>query len=424
MQQTNTESALQLTYNKFIVHRKHRIMKPNPGGILQLDDIVGREPLVAYLQLTLEQQSILLVAERRTGKTHVLEKFKAAAPKNWVVIKRDIGAVRSATEFVQAVMADLYPHLEAKTNFRNWLQGLGEQLGGTQIGPVKLPNFPSKQWKQVLGDTIAHLDDIGAIERVVFLWDELPWMLEIIAQKNPQEAMELLDTLRALRQQHAKKIRMVFTGSLGLHHIVRGLKKQGYNNTPVNDMLSIEVAPLLLSDAARLVERLFVDNSLKVATPGLYEQTASAVDCIPFYIHHVVSALLKNPASLQKPVDWQAVSAVINHGIHSSANPWDLQHYEERTLAYYGKQRAECLALLDAVASSIDALPIADAIKRARAANPLVEQQQWIELSRLLERDHYFQRHEDGHVGFKFSVVKRWWVWHRSLSMVQTGGAT
>ena len=46
MQQTNTESALQLTYNKFIVHRKHRIMKPNPGGILQLDDIVGREPLV------------------------------------------------------------------------------------------------------------------------------------------------------------------------------------------------------------------------------------------------------------------------------------------------------------------------------------------------------------------------------------------
>ena len=398
-------------------------MKPNPGGILQLDDIVGRESVVAYLQSTLDQQSILLVAERRTGKTHVLEKFKAGAPARWVVVKRDIGAMRSASEFVQYVMADLYPHLEAKTNFRNWLQSLGTQLGGTQIGPVKLPNFAAKQWKQVLGDAIAHLDDIQAIERVVFLWDELPWMLEIIAKTNPQEAMELLDTLRALRQQHASKLRMVFTGSLGLHHIVRGLKEQGYNNTPVNDMLSIEVEPLTLPDATGLVRRLFTDNRLSAATPDLFEETAKTVDCIPFYIHHVVSALLKKPASLSQPVDMPAVHAVIDHGIHSSDNPWDLQHYEERTRDYYGKQRAECLALLDAVASCAGTLSIADAIKRAKAAYPLVEQQQWIELSRLLARDHYFQRHANGEIGFKFTVVKRWWLWHRNLELVSTGVA-
>jgi uncharacterized protein len=398
-------------------------MKPNPGGILQISDIMGRDSLIAYLQSSIEQQSILLVAERRTGKTHVLEKFRAMAPVNWAVIKRDIGALRSAPEFVQYVMADLYPHLEAKTNFRNWLQGLGEQVGGAQIGPVKLPNFAPKQWKKILGDAIAHLDENNAIERVVFLWDELPWMLEIIAKTNPQEAMELLDTLRALRQQHAK-LRMVFTGSLGLHHIVRGLKEQGYNNTPVNDMLAIEVEPLALADAAGLVARLFADNKLSAAAPELFEDTAKALDGIPFYIHHVVSALLKNPASYAHPLDWQAITAVIDHGIHSSDNPWDLQHYEERTLAYYGKQRSEALALLDVVASSSTSLAIADVIKRAKAAYPLVEQQQWTELTRLLERDHYFQRHADGKIGFKFSVVKRWWVWHRSLETVQTGPTT
>lgn len=398
-------------------------MKPNPGGMLQLDDIVGRESLVAYVQATLEQQSILLVAERRTGKTHVLEKFKAGAPAHWVVIKRDIGAIRSAVEFVQYVMADLYPHLEAKTNFRNWLQSLGEQLGGAQVGSIKLPNFAAKQWKQVLGDAIAHLDDIRAIKRVVFLWDELPWMLEIIAKHNPQEAMELLDLLRALRQQHASKLRMVFTGSLGLHHIVRVLKTQGYNNTPVNDMLAIEVEPLALTDATGLVQRLFADNRLMAASQDVYAQTAQALDCIPFYIHHVVSALLKNPASQKQPLDMQAVHAVINHGIHSSDNPWDLLHYEERTLAYYGPQRAECLALLDVVASSVNALSMADAIRRAKAAQPLVEQQQWLELSRLLERDHYFVRNGAGEVGFKFTVVKRWWLWHRGLALVQAGAA-
>jgi len=411
------------TYNESIVNKIHRIMKPNPGGMLQISDIVGRDAVVAYLQSTLEQQSILLVAERRTGKTHVLEKFKATAPANWVVIKRDIGAIRSAQEFVQYVMADLYPHLETRTNFRNWLQGLGEQIGGAQIGPVKLPNFAAKQWKQVLSDAVAHLHDNDAIDRVVFLWDELPWMLEIIAKNNPQEAMELLDVLRALRQQHASKLRMVFTGSLGLHHIVRRLKTQGYNNTPVNDMLAIEVEPLTLTDATSLVQRLFADNGLPVTSPAVYEETAKTLDCIPFYIHHVVSALLKNPASKSQPLDMVAVHAVIDHGIHSSDNPWDLQHYEERTQDYYQTQRAECLALLDAVASHATPLPMADAIRRAKAAYPLVEQQQWIELSRLLERDHYFTRNAAGEVSFKFTVVKRWWIWHRGLTIQAAGDA-
>lgn len=399
-------------------------MKPNPGGMLQLNDIVGRDSLVTYLQTALDQQSILLVAERRTGKTHVLEKFKATAPKTWVVIKRDIGAIRSAHEFVQYVMADLYPHLEAKTNFRNWLQGLGEQLGGAQIGPVKLPNFAAKQWKQILNDAIAHLHENSVIDRVVFLWDELPWMLEIIAKNNPQEAMEMLDVLRALRQQHAGKLRMVFTGSLGLHHIVRRLKAQGYNNTPINDMLAVEVEPLALTDAANLVGRLFVDSGLSVASSAVYEETAKTLDCIPFYIHHVVSALLKNPASKTQTLDMPAVHAVIDNSIHSADNLWDLQHYEERTQDYYQSQRAECLTLLDAVASQATPLSMPDAIRRAKAAYPLVEQQQWIELSRLLERDHYFKRNAESEVSFKFTVVKRWWVWHRGLTVQSAGDAT
>ena len=394
-------------------------MKPNPGGILPLQDIVGRENLVAQLLEVIDVQSVVLVAERRTGKTHVLDKFKAAAPSDWVVIKRDIGAIRSVTEFVQYVMADLYPHLEARTNFRNWLQSLGEQLGGTQIGPVKLPNFAPRQWKQVLGDAIAHLDDIGSIPRVVFLWDELPWMLEAIAQQNPQEAMELLDTLRGLRQRHPDKLRMVVTGSLGLHHIVRGLKKAGYNNTPVNDMLAIEVEPLATPHAVTLLERLFMDNQLEAVMPDLYEQTVRALDCIPFYIHHVVSALLKNSVIAGQPIGFSQIEAVISHGIHSPNNPWDLQHYEERTLAYYGKQQAECLAVLDLVACSTESLSTTDVIKRAKAAFPLVEQQQWIELLRLLERDHYFARDATDGLAFKFTVVKRWWVRHRGLETIQ-----
>jgi uncharacterized protein len=396
-------------------------MKPNPGGQLAPQDIVGRDALIKDLQDVLEQQSLLLVAERRVGKTHVLEKFKVMAPAGWVVIKRDLESIRSAREFVECTMADLYPHLEAKTNLRNWLQGLGEQAGGAQFGPIKLPNFGHRPWKQVLSDAIGHLHQNPDIERLVFLWDELPWMLQGIGKTNPAEAMELLDTLRTLRQQNGNKLRMVFTGSLGLHHIIRTLKAQGYANAPVNDMQSIEVTPLSTEDAQGLVQRLFTDSQLQAGHPDLYAQTAHAADCMPYYIHHVVAALVRTHRGQTNKLDWAAISATITHSIQAPEDPWHLQHYEERTQEYYGTQRPQCLALLDAVAASAAPLSVADAIKRAKGTHLNVGPEEWQDLIRLLQRDHYFVRDDQGDLDFKFSVVKRWWRWHRALPDLEQG---
>ncbi|MDZ7937746.1 MAG: ATP-binding protein [Rhodoferax sp.] len=390
-------------------------MKPNPGGQLAPQDIVGRDALIHDLKDILEQQSVLLVAERRVGKTHVLEKFKAMAPAGWVVIKRDLESIRSGREFVECTMADLYPHLEAKTNLRNWFQSLGEQAGGAQFGPIKLPNFAHRPWKQVLCDTIGHLHENPDIERLVFLWDELPWMLQGIAKTNPAEAMELLDTLRTLRQQNGNKLRMVFTGSLGLHHIIRALKAQGYANAPINDMQSIEVKPLSIEDAQGLVQQLFTDSQLEAEHPSLYAQTATAVDCMPYYIHHVVAAMVRKHRGQTNKLDWATISAMVTQSIQAPEDTWNLQHYEERTQEYYGTQRPQSLALLDAVASSTTPLSIGDVIKRAKGTHPNVEPEQWQDLIRLLQRDHYFARNDNGELDFKFSVVKRWWCWHRAL---------
>lgn len=390
-------------------------MKPNPGGQLAPQDIVGRDALIQDLKDVLEQQSVLLVAERRVGKTHVLEKFKTMAPARWVIIKRDLESVRSGREFVECVMADLYPHLETKTNLRNWLQNLGEQAGGAQFGPIKLPNFTHRPWKQVLYEAIDHLHQNPDIERLIFLWDELPWMLQGIAKTNPTEAMELLDTLRTLRQQSGNKLRMVFTGSLGLHHIIRTLKTQGYANAPINDMQLVEVKPLSTADAQGLVQRLLTDSQLQVEHPDLYARTAQAVDCMPYYIHHVAAALVRTHRGRSEKLDWAAVSATIAQSIQAPHDPWNLQHYEERTQEYYGTQRPQSLALLDALASSAEPLSMTDAIRRARGTHLDVEPQEWQDLIRLLQRDHYLVRDDGGNLAFKFGVVKRWWVWHRGL---------
>lgn len=398
-------------------------MKINPGGALALEDIVGRDALVAQVMDALETQSLQLVAERRMGKTHVLSKLEAQRRDGWVMVKRDLEGVRSANEFVQYVMADLHPLLGKLKKFREWLAGIGSEAAGLKIGPVTFPNFTAKTWKQGLVDTLAHLGESAQTEQVVFLWDELPMMLQNLAKTAPQEAMELLDVLRSIRQQNPK-VRMVFTGSVGLHHVVRHLKQQGYVNAPVNDMATMEVPPLAHADAASLALRLFNDNRIALADDAVADTVATQVDDIPFYIHHVLSKLKSKHAGSGYRVTSDDVRKEVAEAIRSALDPWHLKHYEERTQEYYAGDRAACHALLDAVASAPDSMPMQSAINRAKGTVAALERESWLELTHLLERDYYFVRDPDsGKLRYKFSIVARWWRWHRGVSVNDGAGA-
>jgi len=50
-------------------------MKPNPGGVLTGEAIVDREKETGLIWNTLQNQSVVLVSERRVGKTSVLRKM-------------------------------------------------------------------------------------------------------------------------------------------------------------------------------------------------------------------------------------------------------------------------------------------------------------------------------------------------------------
>ncbi|UVH57145.1 hypothetical protein NWF24_30620 [Variovorax paradoxus] len=398
-------------------------MKINPGGALALEDIVGRDTLVAEVMDILETQSLQLVAERRMGKTHVLSKLEAQQRDGWVMVKRDLEGVRSAGEFVQYVLADLHPLLGNLKKFREWLASIGSEASGLKIGPVTLPNFAAKSWKQGLVDTLAHLSESVQTQYVVFLWDELPMMLQNLAKTAPQEAMELLDVLRSIRQENAK-VRMVFTGSIGLHHVVRHLKQQGYVNAPVNDMVTMEVPPLAHADATSLALRLFQDNRIALADDAVASVVAAEVDNIPFYIHHVLREFKSKHAGSAHRVTADDVRKEVADAIRSARDPWHLKHYEERTREYYASDRPACHALLDAVASAEGAMSMQSAINRAKSAVPALDRESWLELTHLLERDYYVVRDPDsGELHYKFSIVARWWRWHRGVSTTEGGAA-
>ena len=71
-------------------------MKANPGGYIPPEDVIGRDELIQRLWRILERQSLVLCSERRMGKTSIIKKMIAEAPKDkFLPIYRDLEGVKT-----------------------------------------------------------------------------------------------------------------------------------------------------------------------------------------------------------------------------------------------------------------------------------------------------------------------------------------
>ncbi len=408
-------------------------MQINPGGTIAVDQIIGRDKLVAQLTRVLQAQSLVLVAERRIGKTQTLRKLESQATANQVIVYWDLEGIHTIEEFVAAVFEGLAKHQGVRDKLTHMILTFRKGVAGTEIkalgGGIKLPEVPVKHWKDILQKGIAQILDSLDGKQLVVLWDELPLMLQNIAgtntqsgatQGNPQYAMELLNVLRALRQTHSESLRMVYTGSIGLHHVIRDLKIRGYPNAPSNDMYTEEVPPLDQGSASELAIALLNSHDF-VATSSetladIAAHIAQQVDGVAFYVHHVVGALNKKD---QRVISKAVIDTTLQDAIQSdSQDKWELAHYRDRTQTYYSAHQTHCLALLDAVAGNAQGLSIAQAIQISKVNSPAIDSDTWLQLIELLQRDFYVVRDKQSStLRFKFKLVLAWWRWHRNITL-------
>ena len=390
-------------------------MKANPGGQIDLKSVIGRSQVIKLIWDTLEQQSIVITAERRIGKTTVIKKLKAEPAAGWVPVFQDLEKCHTPREFAMAVYKEVHQFLsdkgKAARRAKEWLTA----LGGTEIGGLlTFPDKPEARWKDILTRSIEdliHENDANG-SRLLFLWDEVPFMLANIRDREgEQTAMEVLDVLRGLRQTHPA-LRMIITGSIGLHHVLTSLKDKNYANSPVNDMARIEVTPLDLDDAGELAVQLIDGEALvsrdKAAAAAMI---ADEADRFPFYIHHIVRAL-KIKGLTAEP---KTIAEVVAAQLIDFNDPWELLHYRERIPTYYGADAKAVIAILDELAAAKETAPINDLLAMLKASSPFDDRERLLRLLSLMERDHYLQRHSDGSFGFRFPLIRRWWKINRGL---------
>jgi len=224
--------------------------------------------------------------------------------------------------------------------------------------------------------------------------------------------MEVLDTLRSLRQMHAD-LRMVFTGSVGLHNVISSLKRSGYANAPTNDMAAVDVPALSPEDAQELACRLLEGEGIQTVDLQETARTiAVAVDCIPFFIHHIVDEIAQRGNS----ANMATISEVVDACLTDSYDRWHLRYYRERIETYYtANERPLALNLLDVLSGSGQPLPFDDLFNLLQSRLVNADSEMTRRVLTTLQRDHYVIQQPDSRFCFRFPLIRRSWRIQRGL---------
>ena len=385
-------------------------MQINPGGRLDTKDIIGRDNEIERYWSVLQRQGLVLSAERRIGKTHILLKMREECQRGYLPFYQDLEAVHSIADLIRSIhetaRQSSSTRPSVKTHIAKWSALLPNKIAG-----VELPTADAS-WQVLLTEAFDHLINIADDGmRVLMLWDEFPLMLHNLQRKAGQDApIQLLDHLRALRLARADRLRFLFTGSLGLHLVLRSLREAGNANDPVNDMLSLTVPPMAHSDTCEIAEALLRETRAAQADiPRLASEIAEQVGGFPYYVHHVVDQL----EQLRRQPGLEDVSAALIHLVYDPHDPANLNYYVNRLSSYYAPdQRALALLVLDTLAREQSSRPVPELLNLCRHRDPSLADEQLREILTILSEDHYIARTPCATgvaYDFRWSLVKKWW---------------
>jgi hypothetical protein len=385
-------------------------MTANPGGSLAPEAVVGRETLIEQIWRRLSLQCVLLHAERRIGKTSVIRKMVAEPPEGWFGVYQDLEDVHSAAEFASAVHDRVQEFLGRGKRTANAARKIYEEHDFGNLSKKK-----DRPWKNLLVTSIEDLIAAKAEQRMVMFWDEVPYMVANICKADGElTAAEVLDTLRMLRQKYPDDLRMLFTGSIGLHHVLSSLHDAQIATEPVNDMFAIEVTPLSPASARELARSLISGENLATRDADeAAEAIAEETDCFPFYIQHVVSSLSFD----QLPANPNQIQELVQRQLVDAGDPWELGHFRSRIRIYYANIADARLVelILDSLCDQ-DVTTVNDLLNLINAqTGDFDDRGNLVRVLRLMERDHYVTRDTEGRYRFRFPLIRRWWKLDRGL---------
>jgi len=398
-----------------------RKLKQSLGNWVEGDRFWDREADIALFTKKIDDGAhILLVAQRRMGKTSLMKEVKRQLSDRYTCMFVDLQKASTPEDAIVEISLALKTHktlwLKTKDLFSNALDkivGSIEELNLGEIGIKLRAGLTSGNWSEK-GDTLFSI--LAESERpVLLLVDEVPLLVNRmlkgedfkITHERKAKVDEFMSWLRKNSQTHQGKVRIVLSGSIGFEPILR----QAGLSATINNFLAFDLKPWDETTAVECLQALANEYCILFKDDAAVVMAKRLGCCIPHHVQmfftHVYDRCKRRGRMEFYPDE---VNDIYENEMLGIRGHVELTHYEDRLKLVLGNEIYPlALEMLSetAVTNCLTRDSLA-ALQKSYEFNDRSARDAQEEILRVLEHDGYIKAGKNGYV-FESHLLQDWW---------------
>jgi len=387
------------------------------GNVPVPDELYGREDFLGHLWQQIRANNVLLLAPRRFGKTGVMRHVLCRPRGGYLPVYFDLEDVDSPQEFLWRVTRELLANEKLRRfvqgakgvpkKIQDWIKGTFDEVG-FEGAKLKFKESVADDWHGTARRLLLELEK--ADDALVFIFDELPAMLEGVCEQAGEDAVrDFLAWFRSVRMQQKDRLRrhrFIVGGSIGIDLILRRLKTVD----KLNDFCRLYVEPLQAEHARRLIRDLAESMGVEL-DETLEERILETIGPpVPYFIHLLFSQLAQLPPTRRQPLTSETLAEVYQGRVLGPTCKHYFDHYRERLKRYGRVGEKAAVSVLSAAAhqNRVSQSVLYDVYRKAKKRG--ASEFDFAELMADLECDWYLVL--DPHTNeyfFMVDVMRDWW---------------
>jgi uncharacterized protein len=357
-------------------------------------------------------RNVLMLAPRRMGKTVLLERLKEeGASHGFRAIVLDVEGYRQEKDFFQQMCASIQEELGAGQAI---LASLTERLRRVVQGADNLQGdwrnlLLHMDWRLFADHLVAQLEKEKDTDHKtwLFLVDEITIFTKaLLDSQSVTAASDFLYKLRQLCREH-RKVRWLFTGSIGLDTIAR---RHGFEGSLV-DLEIFSLEPFSLETARGFLQQIAGKNGATLTEEAVAALCERLGWLSPYYVKKIGEAACEF-ASPAKEVDAKAAHLAADSLLDLAHRTYWSTWREHLDKNYPEPERTRLFTILAEASRGAEGASLATLLLTLNRAGgePLAERG-LRDLLDTLEADGYLTAAPDrSRFRFRMNLLRDWWL--------------
>lgn len=354
-----------------------------------------------------------IAAPRRVGKTSILFYLSDNSINDFIYVYIDTESINNEQEFYKKLLKEILKNdtIAKSRKLKKLLEEgakLLKKVKSVQVFSHRIDfneEADNPDYYEELTNFLSAFETENN-KKLILLIDEFPQtILNIVASNkgDTEQALYFLQSNRELRLNPDvnNRVQFIYTGSIGLNHTVATINATAF----VNDLNSIEIEPLSMSEAKLLVQELFADKAIEIHDDVINHLLHTIDWLIPFHIQLAVQEISSVCLS-RKMATVEDVNTAFSNMI-TLRNNNHFEHYYSRLKSQL--KRESCLyaeAILKIVADK-------GIVTKAELYNEAVGmnlQDNYRQIVELLVYDGYINNNQNPfNYRFNSPILRMWW---------------